>query len=163
MINGIHHTAISTPDLPRALRFYRDVIGASIASDFEWPAGLDVADRIVGLSGSSARAVMLRLGNAMIELFEYRSPTPRRAETEPRACDHGLTHLCLDVTDIDAEYARLRQAGMRFHSPPQDLGAVRSVYGRDPDGNIVELQEVCDAEGPLSLDLGAPGEGGTSS
>jgi catechol 2,3-dioxygenase-like lactoylglutathione lyase family enzyme len=151
MIHGIHHAAISTPDLERALGFYRDLLGAEIVTDFEWPAGLEVADRIVGLPGSSARAVMLRLGNAMVELFEFRSPTPQAGDPERPVCDHGITHICLDVSDIDAEYERLRAAGMRFHSQPQDLGVVRTVYGRDPDGNVIELQEVTDPSSPVAL------------
>jgi catechol 2,3-dioxygenase-like lactoylglutathione lyase family enzyme len=58
-------------------------------------------------------------------------------------CDHGITHLCLDVDDLDADYKRLLGAGVTFHSPPQDLGAgVRTCYGRDPDGNVVELQQL---------------------
>ena len=151
MIHGIHHAAISTPDLERALGFYRDLLGAEVVTDFEWPAGLEVADRIVGLQGSSARAVMLRLGNAMIELFEFHSPTPQAGDPERPVCNHGITHICLDVTDIDAEYERLREAGMRFNCPPQDLGAVRSTYGRDPDGNVIELQEVTDQASPVAL------------
>ena len=151
MINGIHHTAISTPDLDRALGFYRDLLGATVVTDFEWPAGLDVADRIVGLRSSSARAVLLRLGNAMIELFEFRAPTPRSGDPERPVCDHGITHICLDVSDVDAEYDRLLGAGMRFHCPPQDLGAVRTTYGRDPDGNVIELQEVTDPASPVAL------------
>ena len=151
MIHGIHHTAISTPDLERALVFYRDLLGADVVTDFEWPAGLAVADQILGLRGSSARAVMLRLGNAMIELFEFSSPTPASSDPERPVCNHGITHLCLDVSDVDAEYERLRAAGMRFHCPPQDLGAVRTTYGRDPDGNVVELQEVTDPTSPVAL------------
>lgn len=30
MIRGIHHTAISTPDLERALAFYRDLLGLRV-------------------------------------------------------------------------------------------------------------------------------------
>lgn len=151
MIQGIHHAAISTPDLPRALGFYRDLLGAEIVTDFEWPVGAEIADRIVGLRGSSARAVMLRLGNAMIELFEFHSPEARPGDPERPVCDHGITHICLDVTDIEAEYERLRATGMRFNSPPQDLGAVRSTYGRDPDGNVIELQEVMEPSSPVAL------------
>ncbi len=153
MIQGIHHTAISTPDLDRAVAFYRDLLGARMVSEFEWPTGAEIADRIVGLKNSSARAVMLRLGNAMIEIFEYTTPEPRPSDPERPVCDHGITHLCLDVTGIDAEYERLVAAGMRFHSPPQDLGAVKATYGRDPDGNVVELQEVIDRESPLWLGI----------
>jgi len=151
MIHGIHHTAISTPNLERSLKFYRDLLGAQTVTDFEWPAGLEVADQIVGLKDSSARAVMLRLGNAMIELFEFTSPSPQSGDPERPVCDHGITHICLDVSDIEAEYERLRKAGMRFNCPPQDLGEVRATYGRDPDGNVVELQEVVDPSSPVAL------------
>ena len=42
---------------------------------------------------------------------------------------------------------------MRFQSAPQDLGAgVRTVYARDPDGNVVELKElVGGARHPFAL------------
>ena len=151
MIRGIHHTAISTPDLDRALAFYRDLLGAEVMSEFEWPVGAKVADSIVGLDGSSARAVMLKLGNAMIELFEYHTPEPRTGDSNRPVCDHGITHICLDVTDVKAEYERLVAAGMTFHCPPQDLGAAWATYGRDPDGNVIELQEVVDTSSPMYL------------
>ena len=31
---------------------------------------------------------------------------------------------------------------MRFHCPPQDFGDFRLSYGRDPDGNVVELLQI---------------------
>jgi len=40
---------------------------------------------------------------------------------------------------------------MTFHCPPQDLGGVRTTYGRDPDGNVIELQEVCEPGHPIAL------------
>jgi len=153
MIHGIHHTAISTPDIDRLVAFYRDLLGARIMSEFKWPKGSEIADRIVGLEGSSARAAMLMLGNAMIEIFEFETPEPAANDPKRPVCDHGITHLCLDVTDIQGEYERLVEAGMTFHSPPQDLGAVWATYGRDPDGNVVELQEVVDQTSPVYLGL----------
>ena len=62
------------------------------------------------------------------------------------ATDRGV---CIEVVDIDAEYARLTAAGMRFNSPPisspDDVDKaglkVRVTYGRDPDGNSIELLE----------------------
>ena len=153
MIRGIHHTALSTPDLDRMLAFYRDLLGLEVVSEFAWPAGTELADRITGLEGSAARAAMLRAGNAHIELFQYTSPEPGRLDPERPVCDHGITHICLDVVDVDAEYERLRAAGMRFHCPPQDLGPdVRTTYGRDPDGNVLELQEVRNASHPIALE-----------
>ena len=52
---------------------------------------------------------------------------------------------------IDGEYQRLRDAGMRFHSPPLDAGPTRCCYGRDPDGNVVELLEFTRPDDPLHL------------
>jgi catechol 2,3-dioxygenase-like lactoylglutathione lyase family enzyme len=154
MIRGIHHTAISTGDFDRMLHFYRELLGFELVFEGAWPEGTEVADRITALAGSSARQAMLRTGNAFFELFEYASPTPRAGDPDRPVCDHGITHLCLDVSDVDAEYERLKAAGMRFHCPPQQLGPdVRTTYGRDPDGNVVELQEVLTREHPIALEL----------
>ena len=154
MIRGIHHTAISTGDLQRALAFYRDLLGFETVFEAGWPAGTEVADNITGLSGSSAQVAMLRAGNTFIELFQYGSPAPGSGDPNRPVCDHGITHICLDVTDVEDEYQRLTAAGMRFHCPPQDLGGSRVTYGRDPDGNVVELQEIRDPESATALDLG---------
>ena len=146
MISGVHHVAISTGDCERLLGFYRDLLGFEVVFEQTWPPGTSVADAITGLEGSSARQLMLRAANFYLELFEYRSPQPRPADPRRPVCDHGITHLCLDVSDLDAEYERLVAAGMVFHCAPQDLGGgVRATYGRDPDGNVVELQEGLEA------------------
>ena len=153
MIRGFHHTAISTGDLERSLRFYRDLLGFREVLVSGWERGAAAADSITGLQNSAARLVMLQAGNACIELFQYSSPEARAGDPKRPACDHGITHLCLDVTDIDAEYQRLKAAGMIFHCPPQDVGGIKATYGRDPDGNIVELLEVTDRSNPIALNL----------
>jgi catechol 2,3-dioxygenase-like lactoylglutathione lyase family enzyme len=151
MIRGIHHTAISTKDLDRALTFYRDLLGFEVVLEFEWPEGTEFADSITGLMGSAARVAMLRAGNAHIEIFEYSSPPPKEGDPGRPVCDHGITHICLDVVDIETEYERLKAAGMIFHCPPLDLGISKATYGRDADGNVVELQEVTDPSSPMAL------------
>lgn len=142
MIHGINHVAISTPDIERLSRFYRELLGFEEVFTLDWDVGHRELDRITGLHDSSARIVMLRCGNACVELFEYHTPAPRPGDKERPVCDHGITHLCLQVSDIDSEYARLAAAGMTFHCAPQALGDIRATYGRDPDGNVVELLEV---------------------
>lgn len=141
MILGFHHAAISTPDLERCKQFYIEVVGCEEAWSFEWPSGTPLADEMTGLSDSAARATMLKLGQTHLEIFEYSSPPPRPREGVRPVCDHGITHICLQVQDLHGEYTRMKAAGMQFHSEPltQDTGYV--VYGRDPDGNVVELIE----------------------
>jgi len=144
MIVGFHHAAISTPDFDRCVGFYKDVIGCEEAWSFEWPTGTPEADEMTGLTDSAARAVMLKLGDTFLEVFAFSSPAPKTRDAVRPVCDHGITHVCLLVTDLHGEYERLKSAGMRFHSAPltQDTGYV--VYGRDPDGNVVELIEFTD-------------------
>lgn len=151
MIRGIHHVAISTPDIERLLGFYRDLLGFKEVQRVEWPAGSEQIDRIVGLRDSAAKQVMLKAANACIELFEYRQPEPKPMNPRRPVCDHGHTHLCLDVVDIDSVYERLRAAGTEFHCPPQRMGSVCATYGRDPDGNVFELQELLDPADPMQL------------
>lgn len=141
MVKGFHHAAISTPDLDRSLRFYRDVLGAQVVREFGWPRGVAAADAVTGLKDSAARAVMLRLGASHLEIFEFSSPVPRSGDPDRPACDHGISHICLEVTDSRREYARLKAAGVRFHSEPQPQDGGYVCYGRDPDGNILELLE----------------------
>ena len=156
MIRGIHHVAISTPDIDRLAAFYCDLLGMELVRESSWAAGSARIDAIVGLEGSSARTMTLRAGNAYLELFQYQTPAGARQEPRRPVSDHGYTHFALDVVDIDAEHARLVAAGMTFHTPPPPLsdlgsGGLRSTYGRDPDGNVVELQEIVGTTYPLTL------------
>jgi len=152
MIRGIHHTAISTANLERSITFYRDLFGFEQILDFDWPEGTANMNATHALDETAGRVVLLRLGNSMIELFEFATPTPRPVDPSRPLCDHGITHFCMDVTDIDAEYERLSAAGMVFHCPPVQNGEAKMTYGRDPDGNVIELLEFLDADDPLNLD-----------
>lgn len=145
MIQGVHHTAISVGNMEKALAFYCDVLGFEVVMKGGWKTGSDQADQIVGLKDTSARFMMLSKGGSHIELFEYSAPTPKPADSTRRICDHGYTHICLEVKDIDGEYERLKAAGMRFHAaPPKAMNGMRAIYGRDPDGNMIELLEFLD-------------------
>ena len=147
MINGAHHVAFATSDLDRFLGFYRDLIGLRVLSSGHIKPGNKAFERVVGLKDTDVRSAHLAAGNLHIEVFEFARPVPL-AGAALRACDVGLRHIAFDVTDIRAEYERLKAAGVSFLSEPQIMGdgetdyGVRSVYCRDPDQNIVELQEI---------------------
>jgi len=151
-INGIHHVAVSTPDIERLKNFYVDQLGFESVAELEWPQGTKVSDTVQRLQDSSAKLAMLRLGNAYLELFQYASPQPVPGNPARPVCDHGITHICLDVTGVDTEYERLKAQGMEFHSEPQWVADdCRTVYGRDPDGNVVELQELMSRESIIAM------------
>jgi catechol 2,3-dioxygenase-like lactoylglutathione lyase family enzyme len=154
MINGLHHTAIATHDIDRIVDFYVGLFGFEVVSRGGWDVGNEAIDALVGLPRSAAKTAMLQVGNCFLEVFEYLSPRGAGRDPDYPVCDTGITHIGLNVTDLDAEYARLTAAGMRFHAPPLSPGRqapLRAVYGRDPDGNVIELLEVLKSDHPFAL------------
>lgn len=143
MIRGMHHISLATADLDRLTHFYRDLLGMTLDRVSPLPAGVKPFEAIVGLREIAGRVAQFNLGNMQMEVFCYTTPSPRPGARRP-ACDVGIRHIAFDVKGIDAEYTRLRAAGVEFISPPQHLtmGGVTSCYCYDPDGNIVELQEI---------------------
>ena len=136
---GIH-----VHDLDRMMKFYKDAFGFElVGEEFGWRDS-EFIDRIVDVPGSAARGAMLRAGTCYMELFQYSAPAP--TVTSPlHPYDKGYTHFCVDVTDIEQEFERLKTLGMTFGQPaPIDVGHVKSIYGRDPEGNLIEIQQTAE-------------------
>lgn len=155
MILGVHHVAISTADIDRLVDWYVEAFGLEVVSTGGWKSGSDVIDSIVGLPGSAARTAMLRGRNVYVEMFQYEQPQGRAADGDRPVSDHGYTHFGVVVDDIEAEHARLSKLGMRFHGAPTPRegmgGRLRACYGRDPEGNVIELIEILSTEWPAPL------------
>lgn len=142
MIRGIHHVAVHVSNLQRMVQFYGDAFGFELVADpFHWKTDHNF-DCIINLKDSAGAVALLRSGNCYLEMFEYRQPEP--GSTEPKAPnDKGYTHFCVDVVGIEEEMVRLAGLGMTFHQPGpvENMGVVKSIYGKDPEGNIIEIQE----------------------
>lgn len=150
MINGMHHLGISVSNLERSIEFYTSGLGMELVAQRSF-GGVEeggLYDAIMGLRGAAGRGAMLKLSNLRLELWEFSCPVPKASDPNRPVCDHGLTHFCLELTDIAAHYERLRKVGARFHCPPMDFrGQARATYGRDPDGNVFELFEATPDKG----------------
>jgi glyoxylase I family protein len=147
MIKGVAHVAISTANIERLKKFYCDELGFELVSEMEWHPDTelgDICDGTIGLKKSGAKTIMVSKGGLIFEMFEYKAPVPKPIPTDWRVCDHGHTHFALRVEDIDFEYERLKKAGMRFFSAPPEkaIGGIKAVYGLDPEGHLIELEEV---------------------
>ncbi|QUH05540.1 VOC family protein [Saccharopolyspora erythraea] len=106
---------ISTPDLGRALRFYRDALG--FRQDYRFPA--DGEPDFVTLV---LHAFTLGLGRA------------------PEATGGHNFALWLYTDDVDAAVARLRDAGAPVLAEPLDMPwGERVASVADPDGNTVHI------------------------
>lgn len=140
MIVGIHHTALSTRDADRLVRFYRDLFGFEVEFDFPWDESNEAFKQSHALHETAGRVVMIANGSSRLEIFEYRKPAPRPDIAGRANADLGIAHFSIEVRDIAREYARLSAAGMKFQSGlVTQTPTIQMAYGRDPDGNIIEL------------------------
>ncbi len=115
-IAGVGLTLLVT-DLSRSLAFYRDL-------------GFTELDR-------GSRNAVLMSGPTRLVLREVTEAAPVRSRQ---------VHVNLEVDDIEAAYARLRETGVRFTYPPRvvNRGSKLEVWAaafRDPDGHGIALTQ----------------------
>lgn len=151
MIRGIHHIGMHTKNFEAMRKFYKEAFGfVEVGEEMSWTPN-PFGDALMGIQNGAGRLITLKGPNCCIEMFEFTSPPPREGgPNQPN--DLGYTHLSVECTDIEKDMERLKGLGMTFTAPaPGDLGTVKSIYGRDPDGNVIELQQIMD-KGPLAFE-----------
>jgi glyoxylase I family protein len=125
----VHHVSLATSDLPRALAFYRDVLG------------LKQVDR-PNLSNAGA---WLETGHSQIHLIDYAEGTFRRKNV----IDNQDVHFALRVADFEAAVQELAEKGYREDAGENDPKRVLvrrespvgfpQIYLMDPDQHVVEI------------------------
>jgi catechol 2,3-dioxygenase-like lactoylglutathione lyase family enzyme len=139
---GIQHVGVPVRNMARSLAWYRDVF--ELEPEFTMEADGPDTSAAVQLPEVRITAAFLNVGNTYLELLEYHEPVGE--DFALRNCDVGAIHICFDVDDIDAAYARLSARGAEFSAPPAaidegPLAGYRFAYFRDPDGIQFELFE----------------------
>jgi catechol 2,3-dioxygenase-like lactoylglutathione lyase family enzyme len=142
-VRGLDHTSFTVSSIDRSRAFYCDLLGCELLSHEERKD--DWVATIFGYEEGRIRVASLRSPGSehLIELIEFLAPSSAAAPIEPRLV--GAGHLCFLVDDLDAEYRRLRAAGVdSFVSPPVEGkrpggGRWTALFLRDPDGILVEL------------------------
>jgi predicted enzyme related to lactoylglutathione lyase len=76
--------------------------------------------------------VLGKLGAATLALGTH-------SEVHGRNTDPARHMVALETDDVDAEWKRLRAAGVEFIEDPADSGQLRIATLRDPEGNLVQL------------------------
>lgn len=138
---NFEHVALSISDLERSISFYTNLLGFEKVAILECPREQGLGN-IVGIPGCSARIAHLRLGEMILELFEYLSPRGERIPPDRTQADNGLTHLGFSSKDIHADYKRLQEQGVKFYSEPiQYRPHVWNAYFYGPDGETCELRQ----------------------
>jgi len=125
VIKDLDHLALVTTDVERAARFFVDLLGFKESGRLE-------------NTSHSGTIVFVSLGGTQIELFG----TGQAGAAAGAGDAVGFKHLALLVDDIDAEYERLKAAGVEFPMVPTTVeSGLRIAFFKDPDGNALELMQ----------------------
>jgi len=145
---GIDHTAIVVSDTEASLKFYRDVLGMSIAGESE-NYGTE-QEHLNNVFGARLRITSMHAtgGGPGIEFLEYLAPRNGRPfPADERASDLMHWQTTLTVSDAEAAALRLKANRATFVSPGMvhlgrgELGFKKALQVRDPDGHVMELIE----------------------
>lgn len=105
-------------DLPRAMRFYEDVMGFEMVVDQGW-----------------SKIYRIREG-AYIGLVDGEKGYHKASDTKP-------VIVCLNVRDADAWYEMLKGKGVEIEEKPQESERlkIKVFMFKDPEGYVIEIQE----------------------
>ena len=143
---GIHHSGVVVSDLDRSIDFYVNVLGLTLLTEPGQPMCGDRVEHMVETPGAVLKGVLLKVGDAAIELHQYIAPeSPSDKPPVPFAL--GAQHVALLVRDIVAERGRIEARGGTFSTiiNVNDGGhaaGLRTSFIKDPDGVRIELVEV---------------------
>jgi methylmalonyl-CoA/ethylmalonyl-CoA epimerase len=116
LLSEIGQIAVRATDLPRAVAFYRDVLGLSFL--FQAPPGL----------------AFFKCGTVQLMLSGAETPE----------FDHAASVLYFNVAEIDAAFQALKARGVTFRDQPHQIyqtggKALWMTFFNDSEGNVFAL------------------------
>jgi catechol 2,3-dioxygenase-like lactoylglutathione lyase family enzyme len=122
-------TSVLVDDQDKALRFYTDVLGFVKKTD----EPLGHARWLTVVSPDDPDGVEL-----LLEPADHPAVKPfKRALVED-----GIPWTSFGVSDVQAEYKRLVDAGVHFTQPPVEMGPVITAVFDDTCGNLIQIAQL---------------------
>ena len=118
LVERVDFVSVLTQDLPRAKRFYTEVLGLEIESEGE-------------------SDMELTCGQVTLDVFDPSSIDQPFAPSP--------AGLALRVPDVDAARAELETKGVQFDGETIETSVCRQAWFKDPDGNALMLHRRFDA------------------
>ncbi len=124
----IQFASVYVDDQEKALKFYTQTLGFIKMADI--PIGEYRWLTVVSPEAPEGPELVLEPGiNPAVVTFKQ------------ALLDQGVPFTAFPVTDIQAEYERLVKLGVRFISPPTDMGPITGAIIDDTCGNLIQIVE----------------------
>lgn len=146
----IRHVSLATSDMDRLVGFYSILLeeGKPRRAGRFFGFSSEKIDRVSGLADSKIKMSWFQVRNLELEIIEYLNPRPD-AVGEPRHLDAlGYNMIVFDVKDLEQARTLFTKAGGKIIN---DVDATfggdtnigeGTIFGRDPDGNLIGLQKI---------------------
>jgi catechol 2,3-dioxygenase-like lactoylglutathione lyase family enzyme len=142
---GIDHTAMTVRSTESSLKFYRDLLGLTVAGGAV-NMGTE-QEHLDSLPGARVRVTGLapRMGPPGVEFLEYELPTAGRpSPTDSRPTDLWHWQTTLVVSNVEAAAVQVHGMGQIISSgvvtlPNKLLGFTKGFVVRDPDGHALRI------------------------
>jgi len=140
------HTNIIAKDWKMLARFYIDVFACKPIYPERDLSG-EWLEKMTAIDHVKIRGIHLSLpgyeNGPTLEIFEYEPSNLN--ETKPIINHQGLGHLAFHVDSVEATLNSLlanggEKLGEVVMNDYGDIGILTAVYARDPEGNIIEIQ-----------------------
>jgi len=121
-------TSVMVDDQDKALRFYTDVLG--FVKKTEIPMGAHRWLTVVSPDDPEG-----------VELVLEPDGHPAARPFKRALVEDGIPFTSFGVKDVNVEYKRLVNAGVRFTQPPVDMGPVTTAVFDDTCGNLIQVAQ----------------------
>ena len=121
-------TSVMVDDQAKALAFYTDVLGFQVKHD------VPLGDHrwLTVVSPEAPDGVEL-----VLEPDEHPAARPFKAAL----VEDGIPYTMFGVDDVQAEFERLQNAGVKFTQPPVNMGPVTTAVFDDTCGNLIQIAQ----------------------
>jgi catechol 2,3-dioxygenase-like lactoylglutathione lyase family enzyme len=125
----IYITSIFVDDQAKALDFYTNKLGFEVRNDV--PVGEHRWLTVVSKEQPDGTELLL-------EPSDHPAVTPYKNAL----VEDGIPATSFQVDDVDAEFERLKDIGVKFTQQPMDAGPVRTAVFDDTCGNLIQLVQM---------------------
>jgi len=144
-IIGFNHVGITVKDLDVMLAFYQSATRFDLL-DRSMIQNNKSVNQLYGQDSMVYERAILKGPNMLLELTQFENQQDRDLSKMPPE-GPGMTHTCYQSPDTKSGYQSFKKAGIEMLSrgdDPIDLGGygVTYAYGHDPEGNMVELEQM---------------------
>jgi predicted enzyme related to lactoylglutathione lyase len=141
------HINLVAKDWKKLSKFYIDVFNC-IPKPPERDISGDWLDRLTGINSAHIKGIHLLLpgfesGGPTLEIFQYNDTIQDDNKSINR---EGFAHIAFAVDDVEECLDKLKENGGTtvgdiVMGDIESVGKIHVVYGKDPEGNIIEIQK----------------------